>query len=94
MARVGHSAMSADELTENIEAAVKAVTDKIQMVSMAGRVLLLLDGIRVYNNKWHRFWNLCKSFLIFCFMLLCRLQVRLNPVRMSTSAKKSNFFHH
>lgn len=39
MARVGHSAMTSDELTENIEAAVKAVAAKLRMVSVARRVL-------------------------------------------------------
>lgn len=39
MARVGHSAMTAEELTENIEAAVKVVGAKIRMVSVVGRVL-------------------------------------------------------
>lgn len=34
MARIGHSDMTADELTENIEAAVKTVMEKIRMVSV------------------------------------------------------------
>lgn len=38
MARVGHSAMTAEELTENIEAAIKVVAAKIRMVSVDGRV--------------------------------------------------------
>lgn len=46
MARVGHSDMTADELTENIEAAVKAVVDKIRMVSVAGGVFLLSDWLK------------------------------------------------
>lgn len=33
MTRVGHSGMTADEVTENIEAAVKTAVDKIRMVS-------------------------------------------------------------
>lgn len=37
MARVGHSGMTADELTENIEATVERVTAKIRMVSVAGQ---------------------------------------------------------
>lgn len=37
MARVGHSGMTADELTENIEAAVESVAAKIRMVSVAGQ---------------------------------------------------------
>lgn len=35
MARVGHSGMTADEVTENIEAAVETVATKILMVSVA-----------------------------------------------------------
>lgn len=38
MARVGHSGMTADELTENIEAAVKVVAAKIRMVSAVEHV--------------------------------------------------------
>lgn len=34
MARIGHSGMTADEVTENIEAAVKTVMEKIRMVSV------------------------------------------------------------
>lgn len=34
MARIGHSGMTADEVTENIEAAVKTVMAKIRMVSV------------------------------------------------------------
>ncbi|CAF87803.1 unnamed protein product, partial [Tetraodon nigroviridis] len=34
MARVGHSGMTADEVTENVEAAVKTVMEKIRMVSV------------------------------------------------------------
>lgn len=34
MARIGHSGMTADEVTENVEAAVKTVMEKIQMVSV------------------------------------------------------------
>lgn len=32
MARIGHSGMTADEVTENVEAAVKTVMEKIHMV--------------------------------------------------------------
>lgn len=35
MARVGHSGMAADELTENIEAAVQTVVTKLRLVSVA-----------------------------------------------------------
>lgn len=34
MARIGHSGMTADEVTENVEAAVKTVMEKIRMVSV------------------------------------------------------------
>lgn len=34
MARIGHSGMTTDEVTENIEAAVKTVMEKIRMVSV------------------------------------------------------------
>lgn len=34
MARVGHSGMTADEVTENIEAAVQTVVAKLRMVSL------------------------------------------------------------
>lgn len=34
MARIGHSSMTADQLTENIEAAVKTVMAKLRMVSL------------------------------------------------------------
>lgn len=44
MARIGHSAMTADELTENIQAAVKTVADKIRMVSVAGGAFCSLTG--------------------------------------------------
>lgn len=54
MARVGHSAMTADELTENIKAAVKTVVDKIRMVSIAGANFLLSDGFGVYNGIYAR----------------------------------------
>lgn len=37
MARVGHSNMTPDELTENIEATVERVAAKIRMVSVAGQ---------------------------------------------------------
>lgn len=37
MARVGHSGMTADELTENIEATVERVAAKIRMVSVVGQ---------------------------------------------------------
>lgn len=32
MARIGHSGMTADEVTENVEAAVKTIMEKIHMV--------------------------------------------------------------
>lgn len=35
MARVAHSGMTADEVTENIEAAVQTVVAKLRMVSVA-----------------------------------------------------------
>lgn len=35
MARVGHSGMTADEVTENIEAAVQTVVAKLRMVSLS-----------------------------------------------------------
>ncbi len=35
MARVAHSGMTADEVTENIEAAVRTAVAKLRMVSMA-----------------------------------------------------------
>ena len=34
MVRIAHSSMAADEVTENIVAAVKTVVDKIRMVSL------------------------------------------------------------
>lgn len=34
MARIGHSGMTADEVTENVEAAVKTVLEKIRLVSV------------------------------------------------------------
>lgn len=37
MARIGHSGMAADEVTENVEAAVKTVMEKIRMVSVEHR---------------------------------------------------------
>ena len=49
MARIGHSAMTADEVTENIEAAVKTVMEKIRMVSVEDRrmVCFLFPGSTV-----------------------------------------------
>ncbi len=35
MARVAHSGMTADEVTENIESAVRTVVAKLRMVSVA-----------------------------------------------------------
>lgn len=37
MARVAHSGMTADEVTENIEAAVQTVVAKLRMVSVAAQ---------------------------------------------------------
>lgn len=67
MARVGHSAMTADELTENIEAAVKAVAGKIRMVSVAWGVFLPSHGFRVDSKKQQSVWNLCKLFYLLLF---------------------------
>lgn len=44
MARVGHSGMTADELMENIEAAVQTVAEKIRMVSAA---VLFSDNVHI-----------------------------------------------
>lgn len=53
MARVGHSGMTADELTENIEAIVEKVAAKIRMVSVActeSHVFILLYKLSLYNR--------------------------------------------
>lgn len=51
MARVGHSGMTADEVTENIEATVKTVATKIRMVSVAvQRVELIINGFVSLKN--------------------------------------------
>lgn len=44
MTRVGHSGMTADEVTENIEAAVKTVVAKIRMVSLAPKETKLVQA--------------------------------------------------
>lgn len=59
MARIGHSGMTADEVTENIEAAVKTVMEKIRMVSAeAQRVVCPLGsfptvGPQSYLIRFH-----------------------------------------
>lgn len=53
MARVGHSGMTADELTENIEATVEKVAAKIRMASIAwteSHVFIQLDKLGPYNR--------------------------------------------
>lgn len=42
MARVAHSGMTADEVTENIEAAVQTVVTKLRMVRILSCVLHLV----------------------------------------------------
>lgn len=64
MARIGHSGMTADEVTENIEAAVKTVMEKIRMVSVVDQsgVLLVIEstvalfptvGPRCFLTRFH-----------------------------------------
>lgn len=51
MARVGHSGMTADEVTENIEAAVQTVVAKLRMVSLSRQkhVVLIYYGLSVMD---------------------------------------------
>lgn len=54
MARVGHSGMTADEVTENIDAAVQTVVAKLQMVSLLRQNLFysnLTFQLRTHNQE-------------------------------------------
>lgn len=45
MARVGHSGMTADEVTENIQAAVQTVVAKLRMVSLKPEVFIRVGSV-------------------------------------------------
>ncbi|XP_037133466.1 ribosomal L1 domain-containing protein 1 [Syngnathus acus] len=55
MARVGHSAMTADELTENIEAAVQTMAEKIRMKGPVLKIIHLKSeksvALPIYNSN-------------------------------------------
>ncbi|TNN04108.1 hypothetical protein fugu_001137 [Takifugu bimaculatus] len=55
MARIGHSGMTADEVTENIEAAVKTVMEKIRMDGSVMKVIHLKSqesvALPIYNSE-------------------------------------------
>lgn len=55
MARIGHSGMTADEVTENIEAAVKTVMEKIRMEGSVMKVIHIKSqesvALPIYNSE-------------------------------------------
>lgn len=57
MARVAYSTMAADEVTDNIEAAVQTLMAKIQMVSLLTALVFIMVGD---IHKIHSLNNVCK----------------------------------